>query len=327
MHSSESDLGWAPAPQRSLPPRRHSSLRDMLVVVGGVLAFFALSVQLEIAERLANWSHLYERWQLDEIPLTLLVLSLGLAWFGWRRRRELSREMQLRREVEASNLHMFAQNRRLAQQLIQMQEAERRHIARELHDEIGQCCVAIKFDAVLIARDAASAQACVHAGAERISAMADQLQAVLRGILSRLRPTGLDDLGLLSSVQIFVDGWQQRHGIDCSFKAIGAGVDALDEAGTITLYRGVQEGLTNIARHAHASQASVTLEHAQHHITLTVRDNGIGLQAHAANPGLGILGMKERINALGGQLALARVPTGGTQLQLLLPLPATGTAP
>lgn len=334
MESSQAAFEWEPAPLPCAQP--HRSLSDLLLVAGSVVVFFLLSTQLELAERLNHWVYLYERWQLDEIPLTLLVLSLGLVWFGWRRWRELRREIQLRTEAEAGNLRMFAHNRRLAQQLIQMQEAERRHIARELHDEVGQCCVAIQFDAVLIAREAATAQASIRVGAERISAMANQLQAVLRGMLNRLRPTGLDELGLLSGVQLFIDSWQARNGIACAFHGADAlpALGALDEACTITLYRGVQEGLTNIARHARASQASVSLEQLQHgtgvqQICLSVRDNGIGLQAGAASSGLGVLGMKERVHALGGQLSLARLPAGGTELRLLLPMPelATGLAP
>jgi len=287
---------------------------DLLAVVGGVGGFFLLSGKLELAERLSQWTQGYEHWQLDEIPLTLLVLSLGLLWFGWRRWRALKSEMQVRSQMEA-------QNHRLAQQLIALQESERRRIARELHDEFGQCCVAIKVDAALIARDAALHPAQAQMGAKRISDTADHLQGVLRGMLTRLRPIGLDDLGLVSSLQLLVENWEARHGIACRFQASGA-LDALEESCTMTLYRSVQEGLTNIAKHAQASQASVSLAQTagNREITLTVCDNGVGLQPDRVQTGLGIVGMRERVSALGGRLALSLMPTGGTQLQVLLPV-------
>ena len=328
MRSSTSDPEWNPAHAQCPLPGRDRSLLDLVLITVGVLVFFVLSVQLELAESLAHWTQLYERWQLDELPLTLLVLSLGLVWFGWRRWRELNREMQMRSLVEASNQRMLEQNRRLAQQLIHLQESERRHIARELHDDVGQCGVAIKVDAALIAREASPANASVQAGAQRISDTADHLQRALRGILNRLRPTGLDDLGLVSSLELLVDSWQARHGIACAFSVSGV-LDGLDEASTITLYRSVQESLTNIARHAHSSQASVALAHTvlapgEDRVVLTVRDNGVGLPSGGTHQGLGVLGMRERVSALGGQMALTLLPTGGTQLQVLLPLTAGG---
>ena len=330
MYFSNARFDLAPLLPQDTRPDRHRSLSDLVAIVCGVVVFFVLSIQLELAERLNNWTHIYERWQLDEIPLTLLVLSLGLVWFGWRRWRELNREMQIRSQVEASNRDTLAQNRRLAQQLIQLQESERRVFARELHDEFGQCCVAIKVDAALIARESLHKQATIHASAQRISDAADHLHRVLRGILKRLRPTELDDLGLISSLQLLLESWQARHGVACTFSSNGP-FEALDEACTITLYRSVQEGLTNIARHAQASLAKVTIEHETQHsgadqIVLTVVDNGVGLQCGADHAGLGILGMRERVSALGGQLSLGFLDAGGTQLKVVLPWLGTGAA-
>lgn len=328
MYFSNAHFDLPPSPSQDPHRDRHRSLSDLVAIICGVVVFFVLSIQLELAERLNNLTHIYERWQLDEIPLTLLVLSLGLVWFGWRRWRELNREMQIRSQVEASSRDTLAQNRRLAQQLIQLQESERRFIARELHDEFGQCCVAIKVDAALIARESQHKQATIYASAQFISDAADHLQRVLRGILNRLRPTGLDDLGLISSLEILLESWQARHGITCTFSSNGT-FHALDEASTITLYRSVQECLTNIARHAQASLARVTIEHAAQpsgagQIVLTVVDNGVGLQCGADHAGLGIVGMRERVSALGGQLSLASLAAGGTQLKVVLPMPGTG---
>jgi two-component system sensor histidine kinase UhpB len=329
MYPPEKRVDSPAEPPQEPHPVRDRSLVDLGVIVCVVVLYFFLAIEVELAERLNSLTHIYENWQLDEIPLTLLVLSLGLVWFGWRRWRELNREMQIRSRVEAANRHTLAQNRRLAQQVIQLQESERRHIARELHDEIGQCCVAIKVDAALIARDAKDQPATVRSNAAHISDTADHLQRVLRGMLTRLRPTGLDDLGLASSLELLIQGWQARHGIACEFSTLGA-LDALDEPTTMTLYRSVQEGLTNIAKHAQASRAEVSITQTADasgaaQIRLTVTDNGVGLPPEAHSRGLGLLGMQERVSALGGHLSLNAQPGGGLRVQVVLPvLPPEG---
>jgi len=323
-------LDLPPSLSQDPRPDRHRSVSDLVAIICSVVAFFVMSMQLELAERLSKWTHKHEYWQLDEIPLSLLVLSLALVWFGWRRWRELNRDMQIRRHLEARNLDTLAQNRRLAQELIQLQESERRFIARELHDEFGQYCVVIKVDAALVARESLHKQASIYASAQRISDAADHLHQVLRGMLRRLRPTGLDDLGLIISLQLLVEGWQAQHRIDCTFKSHGT-FDALDEACTIALYRSVQEGLTNIAKHAQASLAQVTISHDTQYagtgqIVLTVLDNGVGLQKNTGHSGLGVLGMRERVSALGGQLSLDSLAAGGTQLKVVLPMRGTAAA-
>jgi len=303
-----------------------ATLSDLALVAGVVAAFFLLAAHLELSEQLARWARGYEPWQLDELPLTLLLLSAGLAWFGWRRWRELGVEMRARSLVEQTNLHVLAQNRQLARQLIQLQEQERRHLARELHDELGQCCVAIKVDAASIAHDTRDRLPGAQASARAIIATADHLQDVVRGMLHRLRPTGLDDLGLVACLQVLVESWSQRHGITATFAAEGM-LDDLDEATNITLYRTVQESLTNIAKHAHASRASVTIRRsvsgpaATHCITLTIDDDGSGMHSPAPGHGLGVLGMSERVDALDGRLSLTVAPSGGTRVEAVLPVP------
>src|SRR4029077_11167540 len=123
------------------PHPRPSALIDLALVAGAVVGVFSLSLVLELSEQVARWMQGYERWQVDELPLSLLLLSVGLSWFGWRRWGALAAEIRARSLAEETNLRMLAQNRQLARQLIQLQEQERRHLARELHDELGQCCV------------------------------------------------------------------------------------------------------------------------------------------------------------------------------------------
>lgn len=307
------------------PRRCPAALSDLAILSSVVLGYYLLAVNLELSEQVAGWLHGYEYWQLDELPLTLLLLSTALSWFGWRRWRELAVEMQARRLIEEANLRMLEQNRHLARQLIQMQEQERRHLARELHDEIGQCCVAIKVDAASIAQDTRDRLPAAYASSRVIAETADHLHELVRDMLHRLRPIGLDDLGLVACLKVLVEGWSQRHGIACTFAAEGA-LDDFEETTNIAIYRTVQESLTNIARHAHSSQADVIIRRLAPDpsgadcIRLAIEDNGTGIPENSVGKGYGLLGMSERINALGGSLSFSDVPSGGTRIEVILPV-------
>ena len=312
-------------PSKQSPRSRPAALRDLVVVISVILGFYALAVNLELSERVERWMLGYEYLQLDELPLTLLLLSAALSWFGWRRWRELAAAMNARRLIEETNLRMLGQNRLLAQQMIQLQEQERLHLARELHDEIGQCCVAIKVDAASIAQDTRDLLPTAYACAEVITETANHLHQVVREMLQHLRPTGLDDLGLVACLKVLVESWSQRHGITCTFLAEGE-LDDFEEATNIAIYRTVQESLTNIARHAHTAQASVTIRRpaaessADDCITLAIEDHGTGIPINAETKGFGLLGMSERITALGGSLSLSNVPSGGASIEAVLPV-------
>jgi len=213
-----------------------------------------------------------------------------------------------------------------------LQEQERRHLARELHDELGQCCVAITVDAAAIAQDTREQLPSAHASAQAIGATAKHLQHVIRGLLTQLRPTGLDELGLVACLELLVESWSQVHGIACRFAA-DALPDGLDEATNISIYRTVQESLTNIARHAHATQASVTLcgpataAGTGACIELAIDDNGSGIASDSMRNGFGLLGMRERIHALGGSVVFQARPAGGTRIVAVLPWSGESAAP
>jgi len=297
----------------------------LLIVLSVVAGFYLLAVNLELSERIVRWMYGYEYLQLDELPLTLLLLSAALSWFGWRRWRELVMEMMARRSIEETNLRMLVQNRQLAQQLIQLQEQERRHLARELHDEIGQYCVAIKVDAASIAQDTRDRLPAAYASAAAIAETANHLHEVVRDMLHRLRPTGLDDLGLVACLKVQVESWSQRHGIPCTFTAEGA-LNDFEEATNIAICRTVQESLTNIARHACTRQATVVISRQSQgstdcdSIRVAIEDNGTGISMHDTPAGYGLLGMRERLNALGGNLSITNPPAGGTRIEAVLPV-------
>ena len=313
--------------------------RDALWLCLLSTGFFLLAAQLELSEHVARLAEGYERWQLDELPLTLLLLALGLVWFGWRRWRELRQAMQV-------GARLAAQNRELAQRLIGLQEEERRNLARELHDELAQLVGAIKLDAQGIQRQLNGVSPnpvsqnpgkdVLHINAHAIVQAADQLHALTRDLLQQLRPAGLDELGLQACVQALAERWELRHGIECVFLPEGD-LQGLGEALDITLYRMLQEGLNNIARHANAQRVLLRLQRQADSVQISIEDDGIGLplRHHAAaeateaarnaanqSTGFGLIGMRERIAALGGSLQLLPGSRGGLCLRASLPLMA-----
>lgn len=217
------------------------------------------------------------------------------------------------------------ENRQLAQRGIDMLEAERKHIARELHDEMGQWLNALKIDAVSI-RDRADMPADVKTTAQAIVELTNHVYDVARELMRRLRPVALDELGVVSAVQYSVDQWQRRHAdITCRFLSDDL-PDQLGEAVNITLYRMVQECLTNVAKHAGASQVDILLAHDPQgaEVTVQVADNGGGFDSQEPKGGLGLVGLRERIEALGGRFWVEGGPGHGTKVCARVPVSDVG---
>lgn len=300
---------------------RSRVLKDMLVVAAATLLFFVFAVQVELSERLSDWTERHEAWELDEVPLTLMVLCAGLAWFGWRRLQERSGEMRARLQLEATMRLAVQQNRELARQVLRLQEEERSSIARELHDELAQLCVAIRVEAAGIEDEARARELPgVTAGAHAIREAVDHLQGAVRDMLTRLRPPMLDSLGLEASLRALAGAWSQRHGIACGVQ-VDPSCERLVDTAQVALYRVAQEALTNVARHAGASQAQLVLASEQDGevVVLTVDDDGRGMDDAGQHTGLGLVGMAERVAVLGGSLALAASRRGGVCLTVRVP--------
>ena len=211
------------------------------------------------------------------------------------------------------------QNRYLAQQTIAIQEDERRVLARELHDELGQSITAVK--AVAASLGQAHASSVVSQGATTITEIANQMYGVVRGMLRRLRPVLLDEFGLVRALENLIDGWNERHAdVFCHLTARGS-LEDLGDAVNIGLYRVVQECLTNVAKHAAASDVTVELERtADDRVRLRVSDNGIGFVPETAPRGLGLLGMRERIEALQGSFKIETASGRGVVVAVELPV-------
>ena len=315
-----------PGPAPATPHPRSSVVADLLVVAAIAVLFFVLAARVELSERLAAWTLRHELWQLDEIPLTLVVLCACLSWFAWRRLRERTREMHARMRLEAAMQLAVQQNRELVRQLLRLQEDERSRIARELHDELAQQCVGIRVEAAGIEEEArARALPRVAEGARAIRETVDRLHGAVRAMLTRLRPPMLDALGLEASLRALAGAWSQRHGIVCGVQVLASCEDLADET-RVALYRVVQEALTNIARHAGADRVHIVLapDEEGRTLLLTVDDDGCGMGPGRPAGGLGLLGMAERVAVLGGSLDLRTSPRGGLRVAVRVPATQEG---
>ena len=229
---------------------------------------------------------------------------------------------QLTSEIARLRRYNHALTLRLARAL----EAEHKQLARELHDELGQSLTAIKTDAVLISNLSQGTNAQSHASAQAILDTVSRIYEVVYSMMRRLRPSVLDELGLGPALETLIAEWHKHHPyVPCQLD-MAQNVNDLDDLAGITVYRTVQELLTNAARYSAATRVTVTVarEPAPHgeRLRVTVADNGRGLsdQTTSTSGGFGLNGLIERVQALGGWLDLDSAPGRGTKVSVWLPI-------
>jgi two-component system sensor histidine kinase UhpB len=300
--------------------------QDTAVVVFATAVMAILCVQFDFSEALRRWTAPWERFQLDELPAVLLVLAAGLAWFAARRYGEAGRELRRRQLEEAQLEAALTDNRRLSQQYVRLQEAERKSLARELHDELGQYLNVIKLDAVAIRDGRLTDPTSLREQAGAIVTNGNHIHTVLTSLIRQLRPVGLDELGLGAALEHCIDTWRPRlPDVRLNLELSGEFGD-LTEAVTLTVYRVVQEGLNNVAKHAAAGQVTMRLERtppgtgSPDFVTVTIADDGVGVDTKVPTQGLGLIGMRERVAALAGHLEVSSTPGSGFQLKAQIPV-------
>lgn len=208
------------------------------------------------------------------------------------------------------------ENRQLNKRLLSVQESERRYLSRELHDELGQSISAIKAMAVTL-RQQSDAK---PEGANAIIGVCNQMYGVVRDMMNRLRPVALEELGLVTAIERLVDGWNDRQEECFCVLTIRGNYDAINEDTAITLYRIVQEALTNVAKHATAEKVEIQIEQdTNSEIALHIRDNGRGFDIDDRRKGMGLLGMRERVEVLNGKISLASEPDRGVSIDIHIP--------
>ena len=211
--------------------------------------------------------------------------------------------------------------KRLARRLLDVREEERRRLARELHDEFGQCLASIRAEAAFGAGAAAGTPALLPPF-DAIRRVAGSMMENLQRILQQLRPVGLEAFGLRAGLaQLVVDAQRQRPACRIDLQVAGP-VDALDDPLTVAIYRIVQESLTNALRHGAPESVVVGLVCEASQLRLDVEDDGSGDGNGQAGSGMGVLGMRERVLALGGRFRLTARSPRGTRVSVVLPLAA-----
>jgi signal transduction histidine kinase len=223
-------------------------------------------------------------------------------------------EMVERRSAAELNL------KALSERLLTVQEQERMRIARELHDDLGQALTALKMDVIgLLEKSRHSPDAAPMV--ERILRTIDSTVTAVQRISSELRPSVLDDLGLFAAIESESQLFEQRTGIECEL-SLPSETPAVDNASSVALYRIVQEAMTNVARHSNATRVEIRVRKRGSELFLEIRDDGRGIAPElVTNPSsLGLAGIRERADMLGGAALIEGVPGRGTIVSIRLPL-------
>jgi len=273
-----------------------------------------------------DWTHeaqqLGHRWA--TLVLACAALLGGLVWIA----RQTTQQWEITRQ----------QQRQLAVHLLHAREQERRRLARELHDELGQSLTALHAEAAVVellsgaapshpaplpqGERGANAEPALHQSAQAMRRLLAQMQEGLQRVLADLRPQALDRFGLPSALQALV-AQPRRHRDGSALHTqlhLPEAWHSLPADHDIHVYRIVQESLTNAWRHGGAHHVSVRLAFAENHLLLAVQDDGCAAPQHPLSPGHGLLGLHERVSALGGTLHWEHPDEGGLLLSVCLPL-------
>lgn len=308
--------------------------RETLVPVGGLRGGAGVSIDLN-----TYWNAQEPAWraiQYWHAGIWLVGFGVLVAYWSFLRRRatehaqhdaERARNetvlQQHKLRLEASEARL----RELAGFLQGVREEERTRIARELHDELGQALTALRIDLGWLRGKCGTQGGPETGAAERVASALGVVEhsiVSLRRISEDLRPAMLDSLGLAAAIEHHITQFSLRTGIPCHLWMNREEFDLPGDLAT-TVFRIVQEALTNIARHAAATTASVKIEETAQEICLAISDDGRGFDATAPRKSFGLLGMSERVALLGGQLDIDSVPGQGTRITGSLPFPKDAT--
>lgn len=230
----------------------------------------------------------------------------------------------------------------LVNQLIELQESERRELARDLHDDAGPCLFSIRAAALALQDEALLRDANADKRnklASTINNSSNALQAVIRGILNRVKPQGLEEMGLEAAIKSLISSWRVAHSNVFIELDVLDNLTGLGRPISIAAFRVIQESITNIYRHSFASLGRVTLSinitklyvgdqnivEASPVLMIVVEDNGVGLPAKP-HRGIGLLGMRERVEALGGKFEVTSSDAAGTRVLACIPIKDNGEA-
>jgi signal transduction histidine kinase len=211
----------------------------------------------------------------------------------------------------------------LSRRHVDVQESERRRFSRELHDQVGQNLTALSISLDILKSQLPRGNEGLHSRLEDAGALLESTAATIENVMGELRPPMLDDYGLLPALQWYANDFVRRTGIEVTVRGSETGT-RLAQSTEIALFRIVQEALNNVAKHAHASKVTIGLEHAGAHVVMTITDDGVGYGAATSSTarrrsGLGMVTMRERTQAVGGQFEIGPATDGGTRISVRVP--------
>jgi signal transduction histidine kinase len=310
-------------------PSYPSDTRDALVRRAG--AFFAETITpIEKTHRIARET----KDKIDRLNETLDRRNKALAGSNRQLKQEIAHRKSAEKALRKSEQHygeLLQQSRRLqeemrllSRQLLLSQEEERKMISRELHDVIAQTLTSINVRLTNLKKDAMKNTKGLDRNIARTQRLVERSVDIVHQFARDLRPTVLDDLGLIPALRTFMKGFREETGIRVSLSAFAA-VEQVNGDKRTVLYRVAQEALTNVARHARASRAEVKIEKVDGFICMKIRDDGKGFQKErvlSAKRGerLGLLGMRERLDMVGGKFTVTSAPGRGTTVLAQVPL-------
>jgi signal transduction histidine kinase len=203
---------------------------------------------------------------------------------------------------------------------MEVQESERIHLSRELHDESGQILAAFMMNLGLLARDADTPDL-VRAHTTELKRLGMEVLDNLHALAVKLRPASLDHLGLVTALEQYIQEFNRQYALDVQFETVGVEAARLPGELETALFRIVQESLTNVALHARASRVDVLINRHDSCLVLTVEDNGVGFDPNQRlqSDRLGLFGMRERVEMLGGTLLIESAHDKGTTISVEVP--------
>lgn len=252
-------------------------------------------------------------WRLTAVGL---ILGAAIAFVGGRRIWLLQRRSDLHQQrIEKSE----AERRRLAAELVRAQEEERKHLSRELHDEVGQTLTALGIEIGNIHRLRHQEGPEFDEHVEAAKDLAQGTLKTVREMAMGLRPSMLDDSGLVPALRWQIREFSKRIRVPVDMKTDGT-LDGLGENVSTCIYRVVQEALTNCARHADAHTIRIVLHGKTNRVHLAIQDDGVGFDSSNETAGLGLIGIKERVHDLGGNVRITSGANRGTLLLVEIPI-------
>jgi signal transduction histidine kinase len=323
-------------PYRQTGTQRHLNITGIMFLLYGIpgqvfvgASMLPPSTVLNSTLFLNTLNFPVQLWRALCATVIAVLMSRATRLYEIGRRRQMDEAIEARLEAQRRLTEEMEKRQQLQRELFRRavwaQEEERRHIARELHDETSQALTALSWRLASVEEALPADLEEPRHRLEEVRRLTERVMNDLRQLTARLRPRVLDELGLVPALITYADECSSRMPFDVDVEITGERHRLPSEV-EVTLYRIAQEALTNVAKHAQATKAHMTLEFGDGEIRLKVSDNGVGMdvaqaqRAAAEGRGWGLAGIEERLELLGGHIELRSPPAGGTELKTRIPL-------